>query len=68
MEGILIYATVDFPSTILKYDRHQGDINAIFIEISLRKAKCLVYGRYYPPSQNDDYYFYEFGKSIDSYS
>ena len=37
--GILIYAK----GKILKYYRHQRGIGAIFIEISLRKAKWLVY-------------------------
>lgn len=31
-------------------------------------TKSLICGTYYPPSQNDDNYFYEFGKSVDIYS
>ena len=44
------------------------DIETIFLEINLRKSKWLLCGCYHPPSQSDDYFFPNVGKSLDKYS
>ena len=54
--GVLIYVREDIPSKILP-QVVQADIEALFIEINLRKTKWLLCGCYHPPSQSDDYFF-----------
>ena len=65
--GVLIYVREDIPSKILP-QVVQTDIEALFIEINLRKSKWLLCGCYHPPSQSDDYFFYNLENSLDKYS
>ena len=65
--GVLIYIREDIPSKILPRVV-QTDIEAIFIEINLRKSKWLLCGCYHPPSQSDEYFFYNLGNSLDKYN
>ena len=54
------------PTTIIL---HAGaNIEAIFVEINLRKTKWLLCGVYHPPDQNDDYFFDSLGVALDIYS
>ena len=46
------------PSKILGKHSCPKDIECLFIEINFRKCKWLLCGTYYPPSQNDEYYFH----------
>ena len=43
-----------------------SDEKNLFIELNTRKAKWLVAGCYHQPSQNDDYYFWNLSKALDS--
>ena len=36
------------------------------LEINIRKTKWLIVGCYHPPSQNDNYFFYNLSKALDS--
>ena len=62
------YAREDISSKILEKDKIPQDIEGIFIELNFRKIKWLLFGTYYPPSQNDQYYFEALDKALDCYS
>ena len=66
--GILIYIRDDIPSKRLNRHNLPSDIEGIFLEINLRKAKWLLFGSYHPPSQADDYYFSYLERAIDIYN
>ena len=53
----------DTPSKVSNHYRRQNDVKAIFYEIDFRETKWLKCGTYH--HQNDDYYFYKLGRSID---
>ena len=53
------------PST--KYN-FPNDIEDLFVEINFRKSKWLLFGRYHPPSQNDQYHFHCLDEALDVYS
>ena len=40
----------------------------MFIEINFRKPKWLLFGTYHLPSQNDNIYFNNIGRAIDTYT
>ena len=42
-------------------------IPMLFIEVNLRKTKWLLFAIYHLPSQVDEYFFDEEGKSLDKY-
>ena len=66
--GILIYVRGDIPSKLLIKHSFPNDIEALFVEINVRKSKWLLFGTYHPPSQNDQYYFDCLDKALDVYS
>ena len=66
--GLLIYVREDIPCKPLDKHSFPEDIEGIFLEINLRKSKCLLLGTYHPPSQKDEYYFRSIGKALDHYS
>ena len=45
-----------------------SDIEGLFVELNFRKAKRLLFGTYYAPSQSDRYCFNILGKALDTYS
>ena len=55
--GILLYIREDIPSKDLLLHNLPDDIEGMFVEITLRKKKWLLFASYHPPSQSDDYYF-----------
>ena len=55
--GILVYVREGIPSRLLKGHKFPHGIEGLFVEINLRKTKCLLCGTYHPPSQNDKYFF-----------
>ena len=65
--GIMVYIRDDIPSRILNKHNFPNDVEGIFIELNLRSQKWLLCGLYHPPSQDDEYFFYQIGKAIDSY-
>ena len=66
--GVFIYVREDIPSRELKIHNTPEDIESIFIEINLIKTKWLFCGCYHPPSQSDQYFFGNIGKTLDKYS
>ena len=65
--GILIYVREDIPTKQLFKHNFPSDIEAIFVEINLRKTKWLLFGTYHPPSQTDNYYFESITRALDIY-
>ena len=66
--GIIIYVREDIPSKLLRKHILPDDIEALFLEINLKKQKWLFCGYYHPPSQSDNYYFDNIQKTLDVYS
>ena len=52
---IFLYIREDIPCKELKLYSHPHDIEGIFGEVSLRKAKWLLFPTYHPPSQVDQH-------------
>ena len=65
---VFIYVREDIPSRQLKIHNTPENIESIFIEINLIKTKWLFCGCYHPPSQSDQYFFENIGKTLDKYS
>ena len=66
--GILVFVREDIPSKKLKGNTLPGDIEAMAMEINLRKTKFLLMAAYQPPSQPDLYFFDNITKSLDKYA
>ena len=66
--GNFMYVREDIPSKELKIRNTPENIESIFIEINLIKTKWLFCGCYHPPSQSDQYFFKNIGKTLDKYS
>ena len=66
--GILVFVREDIPSKELKGHRLPDDIEALPIEINLRKTKFLLLATYHPPSQSDAYFFGSLTKILDTYA
>ena len=66
--GILIYVRVDIPSKAPTNHTLEHDIEGIFVELSLRKNKWLLFGSYHPSIRPDDYFFNHVKYSLDIYS
>ena len=64
--GVMIFVRDDIPSKEIKVSFLPSDGECLFIELNIRKVKWLVVGCYHPPSQNDDYYFCNLNKVLDS--
>ena len=65
--GIVTYIREDIPSKVLNLVSIPDDIEGIFIEINLRKAKWLIFATYLPPWQDKSYYFDNIAKALDVY-
>ena len=44
------------------------NVEDLFIELNLPKAKWLLFGTYHPPTQSDSYYFNNLDTTLDLYS
>ena len=66
--GILIYVREDIPSKQINDHKFDDGIEGIFVEVNLRKRKWLIFGTYYPPSQDDKFYFDNIGKALELYN
>ena len=62
--GVMIFIRDDIPS---KVNFVPSDIECLFIELNIREAKWLVVGCYHPPSQNDEYFFSNLSKTLNSF-
>ena len=67
-EGILVFVRDDIPSKKLKGHILPDNIEALPIEINLRKTKFLLLATYHPPSQSDAYFFDSITKILDKYA
>ena len=65
--GILVFVREDIPSKNLQEHMLPGDIEALPIEINLRKTKLLILAAYHPPFQSDEYFFANITKTLDKY-
>ena len=70
--GVMIYVREDIPSDILIKHKTLENIEAIFVEINLRKNKLLLIGTYHSTNEKygakDDVYFMQIGLALDVYS
>ena len=66
--GTITYITEDISSKLITKHCFPKDIEALFIELNLRKCKWLLCGLYHPPSQKDQYFFDNIDKALDVYS
>ena len=70
--GVMIYVREDIPSDILLKHRIDENIEAIFIEVNLRKTKLLLIGSYNSPSAKyrkpDVEFFKQITHALDVYS
>ena len=53
----MIYIREDIPSKLLDKHAFPYDMEGLFVELSFRKCKWLLFGTYHPPSQAGIYYF-----------
>ena len=65
--GILVFVREDIPSKNLQEHMLPGDIEALPIEINLRKTKLLILAAYHPRFQSDEYFFANITKTLDKY-
>ena len=54
----MIFVKEDLPSKLLSKHTCHADIEALIVEINLRKTKFLLVGGYSPPSQLQNYLFF----------
>ena len=66
--GVFIYVREDIPSRELKIYNTPDETESIFVKIDLIKTKWLFCGCYHTPGQSDQYFFENFGKTLDKYS
>ena len=70
--GVMIYVREDIPCDILIRHNTPKNIEAIFLEINLRKNRLLLVGTYHSTSkehgEGDEKYFQEIGLALDVYS
>ena len=65
--GIMIYIRNDIPCKILNKHSLPNDIEGLFIEITLRKRKWILFGGYNPLKVRISYFLEHVGKSLDKY-
>ena len=61
---VMIFVRDDIPSKEIKVNFLPHDVECLFIELNIRK--WLLVHCYHPPSQNDDYYFCNLSKILNS--
>ena len=68
----MIYVREDIPSDILLKHKLHENVEAIFVEINLRKNKILLVGTYHSTNLDygttDEVFFKEMGLALDVYS
>ena len=55
--GVMIFVRDDIPSKSVNNHTFPDDIEAILVQINLKKSKFLLLGGYHPPSQSENYIF-----------
>ena len=66
--GVMIFVREDLPSKQLFKHTFPDEIEALVIEINLRKTKFLLLGGYRPPAQSQNYFFDAITNALDVYS
>ena len=66
--GVMIFVREDLPSKQLFKHTLLENIEALIIEINLRKTKFLLFGGYRPPSQSKNYFFDAISNALDVYT
>ena len=66
--GLLLYVNENIPSRMLNHHYAPDDIEAICVEINLRKQKWVIIGIYRPPSMNETYFLENVGRITDFYN
>ena len=64
--SVMIFVRDDIPSKEIKISFLPSNLECLFIGINIRKTKWLIFGCYHPPSQNDNYFFYNLSKALGS--
>ena len=63
--GILLYVREDIPATLISTTKFAKNIEAMFIEINLRKKKWLLSVSYNPQKSLIEEHLREIGKNLD---
>ena len=63
----MIFVREDVPSKLLQKHVLPVGIEGLFIELNFRKCKWLLFGTYHPLSQEDQYYYNNLDKALDTY-
>ena len=66
--GNMVYIREDIPSKLLDKHAFPYDMEGLFVELSFRKCKWLLFGTYHPPSQAGICYFDNLNKTFGTYS
>ena len=66
--GVMIFVREELPSRQLIKHKFPNDIEALVIEINIRKTKFLLLGGYRPPSQSQIYFFGVITNALDVYT
>ena len=66
--GVMIFIKEDIPSKLLTKHNFPSDVEGLLVELNFKKSKCLLFGTYHPPAQNDQYFFNYIDKALDTYS
>ena len=64
--GVMVYIREDILSKLLDEHVFPYDMEGLFVELSFRKCKWLLFGTYHPPSEADIYYFDNLDKAFDT--
>ena len=65
--GLLVYIKDNIPAKVLPDNDLANDIEGIFIELSFKNDKWILFGTYHPPGQCPTHYFSEVGRVLDKY-
>ena len=65
--GLLVYIKDNIPAKALPDIDIANDIEGIFIELSFKNDKWILFGTYHPPGQCPTHYFSEVGRVLDKY-
>ena len=63
----MIFVRDDIPSKSVNNHTFPDDIEAILVQINLKKSKFLLLGGYHPPSQSEYYFFNSISMALDMY-
>ena len=65
--GVMIFVHDDIPSKSVNNHTFPDDIEAMLVQINLKKIQFLLLGGYHPPSQSENYFFNSISMALDMY-